>query len=141
MGIPKGWWKRRSAVQDAESPSREEPVSCMGTDPAGLARQLRRVAQMTPAGAQGIPSSPAIAALLERAVDPGTLRAEGRYTQPRTYGVYEVPDTPEGAARYHFGNHPVRKQELEREHGQVVLIAAFDDREFAQRLTTELNAL
>lgn len=78
-------------------------------------------------------------ALLSRAVEPHTLRADGRYTLPRSFGVYEIAKPPAGVARYHLGNHPVRQRELAREHGDATLVALYLERDDAEYLTRVLN--
>jgi len=60
------------------------------------------------------------------------------YTNPRTYGVYEILQT-HGANKFRFGNHPVRENELIREFDNVKRIGLFLDREDAKHLAYILN--
>lgn len=80
-------------------------------------------------------------ALLAKAVDASSLSIDGRYTTPRTWGVYEVARFLNGKrTRFHYiGNHPVRHAELEREYGSATLIALFTDRADAEELQFRLN--
>ena len=75
--------------------------------------------------------------LLSKSVSEGSVRPNGRYTIPRTYGVYRVrnQDRP-----FRFGNHPVREWELDRECGGVERITLLHDREDAKELAYLLNA-
>jgi hypothetical protein len=77
---------------------------------------------------------------LAESVDRASLHIDGRYTLPRSWGVYELP---EGAAgkRFRTGNHPVRLEELTREHGTGVNVyALFTDPGLATGLAEVLNA-
>lgn len=80
--------------------------------------------------------SPAAREILSRAVDSLTLDVDGRYTVPSTYGVYDVNGA---TVRFHFGNHPVRQQELTREHLSCRLVATFLERTDAEQLQILLN--
>jgi hypothetical protein len=74
--------------------------------------------------------------LLSKAVSFDSVKIVGRYTKPPTYGVYDV----EGEGhRYRFGNHPVRKDELNRLHSNVSVIAIFKERDDAKKLASLLN--
>lgn len=112
----------------------------MGIEPEDLPRQLQRIAELTPAtvGTHRLP--PAVETLLARSVEPHNLQPDGRYTVPRSFGVYELQTTLSGAHRYHLGNHPVRQRELTRDVGSCRLIAVFLDRQDAQELQRLLNA-
>jgi hypothetical protein len=74
--------------------------------------------------------------LRNRAVSPHSVRVDGNYTSPRTWGVYKVDTFKEGrrGSGFHFGNHPVRQRELEREHGKADLVLLFTSRTDAQEL-------
>ena len=58
------------------------------------------------------------------------VRVVGNYTEPRTWGVYRV-EHGRGGPTYHFGNHPVRQRELERDYGNANLVELHLDRESA----------
>ncbi len=75
--------------------------------------------------------------LLSRAISPGSVQAHGRYTIPRTYGVYDVEAA--GGRRYRFGNHPVRHEELNRQYENVALVALFESRDDCKELASLLN--
>jgi hypothetical protein len=81
-------------------------------------------------------------ALLAKAVDPATLPTDGRYTTPRTWGVYQVARFSRGKrTQFHYiGNHPVRHMELVREYGSADLVALFTDRAEAEELQYRLNS-
>lgn len=53
-----------------------------------------------------------------KTIDPSSVKSDGRYTTPRTWGVYKVPE----GRRFRFGNHPVRQQELIRQFGEAQLV-------------------
>lgn len=79
--------------------------------------------------------------LLGKTVEPGALRPAGLYTQPASWGVYEIAlSSPTPTRRYRFGNHPVRQLELQREFGAVKVIAQFTARPLAEELAALLNA-
>ena len=81
-----------------------------------------------------------VSELLSRAVQQSTLRIAGPYTNPRSWGVYEIEHAQPGATkRFRIGNHPVRQQELEREFGTVRRIALFTSRPLAEQLSAILN--
>ena len=65
-----------------------------------------------------------------------SVQIVGRYTEPRTYGVYDVKGS---GVRYRYGNHPIRMEELTRECGNVSLVALFVERGDAHELTLLLN--
>lgn len=77
--------------------------------------------------------------LANRAIPPAAVRPAGTLTAPRSYGVYELP-AAKATRRYRYGNHPVRMQELEAEHGPCRLLYLFLQREDAQAMATALNA-
>lgn len=82
--------------------------------------------------------------LLEQAVPASLLKPDGRYTAPRSWGVYRItPGAPSSTALFHNGNHPVRQRELEQEYpaGPVEVIRLFPTKELAVELTELLNAV
>jgi hypothetical protein len=79
--------------------------------------------------------------LLSQAVEQSTLQDAGPYTNPKSWGVYEImPCERIVNKRFRIGNHPVRKQELEREFPSVQIIAHFMSRTLAEKLSAALNA-
>ena len=70
MRLPEWWAGLGNAPPAPQHPLDGPSVACMGTDDANLQRHLERIAELTPEGAGNLPSSPAIAALLARAVPP-----------------------------------------------------------------------
>jgi hypothetical protein len=87
-------------------------------------------------------TTPAAQSLLQQAVTERDVVVEGFYTNPRTWGVYEIepPGNGRSTRRFRIGNHPVRQQELEREFGQATPIALFQMRALAVALERLLNA-
>lgn len=82
---------------------------------------------------------PRVEELASRAIPLAALRPAGTLTTPRSYGVYELPAAA-ATRRYRYGNHPVRMQELETEHGACRLLYIFLQREDAQAMATAFNA-
>ena len=82
----------------------------------------------------------AIADVLARAAGATDLRPDGPLTAPRSWGVYRLPSTAGATRRFRFGNHPVRKTELEREFGSCGLEHLFLSRDDAARVAAALNA-
>jgi hypothetical protein len=80
-----------------------------------------------------------IQTIIRRAVNPADVSVDGRYTDPRTYGVYQLPYASASASRFHQGSHPVRLQELEREFGTCTLIFLFLSKEDAEAVASALN--
>lgn len=80
------------------------------------------------------------AALILRAADLATLVPAGRYTSPRSWGVYKLPASAKARDRYRHGNHPVRQSELVREFGAVETIAVLTAEADALELKRLLNA-
>ncbi len=80
-----------------------------------------------------------IISIIRRAIIPSEVAADGRYTYPGTYGIYQLPYESSSPTRFHQGNHPVRLQELEREFGACTLLFLFESKEDAQILTAVLN--
>lgn len=77
--------------------------------------------------------------LLAAAVDPTTLKEDGRYTGPRSWGVYKISGPASGGRTFRSGNHPVRLRELEREFSAVGTVAIFDREELAFELAGLCN--
>lgn len=73
-----------------------------------------------------------VARIIQRAVDPAGVEAASRLTDPRSYGVYQLPYTSKSDARFRFGNHPVRMQELDHEFGSCTLTFLFLSRDDAE---------
>lgn len=80
-----------------------------------------------------------IATIVQRAIDPSSVKPDGTLTDPSSYGVYQLPYSRGESSRFHFGNHPVRMQELEREFGSCTLIFLFLAREDAETVSRALN--
>ena len=74
-----------------------------------------------------------------RAFSSNSVTVNGNLTQPRSYGVYQLPRSSEGTSTFRFGNHPIRQIELEREYGSCRLIILFLDRQDAVELAARLN--
>ena len=77
--------------------------------------------------------------LIQRSIDPESVRLEGTLTNPPSFGVYAIENIDDGSTHYRFGNHPVRKQELEDKFGSAELEYLFLSREDAAALTAALN--
>ena len=73
-----------------------------------------------------------------KSIDPSSVKSDGRYTSPRTWGVYQVECLPEGK-RFRFGNHPVRQQELIRQYGDAQLLYLYDTPNDAEAVADLLN--
>lgn len=73
--------------------------------------------------------------LRRQAVSPRAVQKVGRYSEPKTYGVYAVSEK----MRFRHGNHWVREEELGRECGNAVLVALFRTKEAAQEVARHLN--
>ena len=82
-------------------------------------------------------TNPQTSELLAKSIEPSSVVVTGQYTNPRTWGVYEVP--AKSTTRFRFGNHPVRQQELVREFGTAKLIGLFESRSIARQLSALLN--
>lgn len=63
-----------------------------------------------------------------------------KYTNPRTWGTYDIFNNSEKSKRYRFGNHPVRMNELNREYKTCHVVAIFSSRELACELANLLNS-
>lgn len=74
--------------------------------------------------------------LQSRAVAPESVKADGNYTVPRTWGVYRVDAFKDGrrGSAFHLGNHPVRQRELERQFGAAELVMLFGSRIDAEEM-------
>jgi hypothetical protein len=77
--------------------------------------------------------------LIQRAIDPSSVKLEGTLTNPPSFGVYLIEDTDDGSQHYRFGSHPVRMQELEDKFGGCELEYLFLSREDAAAATSALN--
>lgn len=77
--------------------------------------------------------------LIERAISPGSVRPKGQLTDPRTYGVYELPEGAGATRRFRMGNHPIRMIELEQEFERCKLLYLFRVRSDAVLLAGHLN--
>lgn len=68
--------------------------------------------------------------LLEKCINPSSVKLDGRYTSPKTWGVYIVERLLDGKRGkfFHFGNHPVRQQELIRQFGKAQLVGLYSAR-------------
>ncbi len=138
MGLAR-WFRWLRGAKATLAPVEPAGIGCLGEPPADLRQQLQRIAENTPVGGWRRDVPVEAEALLARAVEPHTLRADGRYTVPRSFGVYEIPRPAAGVARFHFGNHPVRQRELAREHGDGMLVALYQERDDAEHLCRVLN--
>jgi hypothetical protein len=81
-----------------------------------------------------------IQAIICRSVNESSVRKTDRLTEPRTYGVYMLPADCGSTRLYRFGNHPIRRQELEREFKICTLKYLFLHRKDAMQLVALLNA-
>jgi hypothetical protein len=82
-----------------------------------------------------------VSELLSKAVEAHALVTTGRYTVPRSWGVYKITPPKVSATRLHrIGNHPVRQGELEREFGSVNVVGLFKSRAVAEELSRLLNS-
>jgi hypothetical protein len=90
---------------------------------------------------QKILSSARVEVILQSAISSQSIVQVGSYTEPRTWGVYQLKPSPKNVTKkiFRIGNHPVRKNELERDFGAVELIALFSSRYLADELATILN--
>ena len=77
-------------------------------------------------------------ALLTRSVPQHHISLDGRLTNPRTWGAYDLGSSS-GGRRFRYGNHPIRMTELLREHGKCSLVALFYTQQDANRLAVLLN--
>ena len=77
--------------------------------------------------------------IVQRAISPEDVSVSDRYTEPPTFGVYQLPYGSTSLTRFHEGNHPVRMRELEREFGSCTLTFLFFSKDDAVALTNLLN--
>lgn len=78
--------------------------------------------------------------LRSKAISASSVRLDGSYTLPRTWGVYEIdPPLVVATSRFRMGNYPVRQRELEREFERATLCALFPARSLAAELAALLN--
>ena len=78
--------------------------------------------------------------LMEKAVSPQRLRTTGRYTVPRSFGVYRLTGNGNVGKRHRIGNHPVRERELVRDFRECEVVALFLSRNDAESLARHLNS-
>ena len=81
--------------------------------------------------------------ILRKSIPLASVLSDGKYTVPRSWGVYEIQQLPDVSLitrRFRFGNHPIRQQELATEFASVELIAIFRDRTIANELAQLLNS-
>ncbi len=76
--------------------------------------------------------------LLAKSIDPSLVKSDGRYTRPKTWGVYQVESLSKGRG-FCFGNHPVRQQELVRQYGEAQLVGLYEARIDAKEVAYLLN--
>ena len=76
-----------------------------------------------------------------KAISPKAVHADGLLTSPRSFGVYQLPQTAKNTRLFRFGNYPVRQHELERERefGSCKLIYLFLSRTDAVAMTSARN--
>jgi len=79
--------------------------------------------------------------LLSKVIDPDSVRidrADPRYTIPPTYGVYELKGVGQP---FHYGNHPIRGKELQREYPDAEILSTrlFRDRRDAKEFAAVSN--
>lgn len=79
--------------------------------------------------------------ILQSAINDLSIEYVGSYTVPRTWGVYQLKPQQNTLTKriFRIGNHPVRKNELERDFGAVDVIALFTSRYLANELAVALN--
>src|SRR5258705_13315226 len=79
--------------------------------------------------------------LMAKSCDLLSVKVGGRYTIPRTFGIYRVWLLIDGHLRhfYYFGNYPIRQYDLARKFGEANLVALFEDWSDARELTYLLN--
>lgn len=79
--------------------------------------------------------------LLAKSIDPSSVKSDGQYTSPKTWGVYQVEPLLEGkrGKGFHFGNHPVRQKELIRQYGEAQLVRLYEARIDAEEVAHILN--
>ncbi len=80
-----------------------------------------------------------VSKLMERAKSSAFVSSDGRYTFPRSFGVYRITGSGDVGRRYRFGNHTVLMTEILRNVGDCEIVAVFLDRDDAKQLASELN--
>jgi hypothetical protein len=53
--------------------------------------------------------------LLQFVIQEAYVQPDGRYTTPRSYGAYQLSAPRKSGKQWAFGNHPVRRAELNRQ--------------------------
>jgi hypothetical protein len=81
-----------------------------------------------------------IDSIFQREIELSNVREIGTLTEPRSYGVYEVPSRAGSTRRFRFGNHPIRMRELQREFGKCSRRHLFRSRGDAREVAKALNA-
>ena len=79
-------------------------------------------------------------ALLLKSLNNSEFVLGEKYTNPRTWGTYDISNNSENSKRFRFGNHPVRMNELNRKYKICHIIAIFSSRELACELANILNS-
>ena len=77
--------------------------------------------------------------LLALLISESSLRPDGNLTILRSFGVYRILRSFGASRRYRFGNHPVRRHELDREFSATKIEALFFERQVAQELVFNCN--
>lgn len=77
--------------------------------------------------------------LIERAIPSSSVKLEGTFTRPPSFGVYLITDAEDGSLHFRFGSHPARMQELEDRFGGCELEYLFLSRDDAAAMTALLN--
>ena len=80
-----------------------------------------------------------IKTLALKAISPKDVHFDGPLTSPRSFGVYQLPQTAKNTRLFRFGNHPVRQHELEREFGSCKLLYLFLSRPDAFAMASAHN--
>ena len=78
--------------------------------------------------------------LSRRAVAPDSVRAKGPLTDPKTFGVFELPASSGAVRRFRMGSYPIRLIELEQEFKRCKLLFLFRVRPDAVAMAGLLNA-
>ena len=78
--------------------------------------------------------------VIGRAISPASVRPKGHLTVPRSYGIYELPESAGVSRRFRVGDHPIRMIELEQEYKRCKLLYLFRIRSDAVLLAGHLNA-
>ena len=79
--------------------------------------------------------------MIEHQIDETELQpypGNPNWTNPRSYGVWELPPVPTGR-KYRYGNNPIRGIELTRKFGNVQCIALYSNRDAARDHAKKLN--